>query len=163
MIKINEKVFNKICKKIDELVNGNNTRILYYRNDKERYAMDNGLVFKWNDIIVDEILPAVERGIKDNIIQNIAVEESYLEDYIVDYEENDSRGEDSYYVSEYDVSNELDYLKTNIHINTNFKEFLDFDTLVDKWEDRKRWKLKQEKHRNKTQKSFCVFSLLDIM
>lgn len=131
-------IYDFFDKKIDKLINDMNTRILYDRKDKERYITNNGIVFKWDGIIFEEFLPTIEKGINDNVLQSIKREEHHFEDYIVEYEESDERGEYSYFVSEHDLYDEFDHLKNNIHISTDFISFWDIETIVDRWEERQR-------------------------
>ena len=128
-----EKAFDKQAQK---LVNDINTMILYSRDDKERFVMRDGTDIKWNEFFVESVLPAIENQIYQSLKDIIKNEKRFIEDYIVDYEESDERGEYSYFVSEYDLAELLDNIE--IHINTNEREIWDIESVVDKWEENQR-------------------------
>lgn len=134
--KIDQIIETMFDKRAQKLVDGINTMILYTRKDKENFVMRDGTDIKWNEIFVESVLPIIENQIYQAVKNIIKNEEGFIEDYIVDYEESDERGEYSYFVSEYDLTELLDNIE--IHINTNEREIWDIESVVDKWEENQR-------------------------
>lgn len=134
--KIDQTLERTFDRQAEQLVNGMNTMILYTRKDKENFVMRDGTDIKWNEIFVESVLPVIENQIYQAVKNIIKNEERFIEDYIVDYEESDERGEYSYFVSEYDLTELFDNIK--IHINTNEREIWDVESVVDKWEEKQR-------------------------
>lgn len=122
-----ENSFNKSARKISD-----NMMFVKDWGVALNYIQKKGVAFEWDEKYVNEVLPVINNQISIAVKSALYNMEDFVEDIIVDYEENDEKGEYSYFVGQSDIMDILNNLKVNIE--TRNELYWTDDKVLDMWE-----------------------------
>lgn len=131
--KLHAVIKDKFKKFANKLANIDRTMVLYKREEIEQYILNEGIDFEWDEEYQQTFLPVIEQQIKTAMLNQIKYIHKYIDDAIVEYEEYDEEGEDSYYVSYSEVEDVLDDIDVIVKTRNNY--YWTVEMIADLWEE----------------------------
>lgn len=131
--KLHAVIKDKFKRFANKLANVDKTMVLYKREEIEQYILNEGIDFEWDEKYQQTFLPVIEQQIKTAMLNQIKNVHRYIDDTIVEYEEYDDEGEDSYYVSYSEVEDALGNIDVIVKTRNNY--YWTVETVADLWEE----------------------------